>query len=152
MGQAQVIQFTTRLESIECYKCGVTFAMPSDMLQNARNKGNEVTFYCPNGHGQGFTESEVTRLQRQVALKDAEIKRNLERIDFEQRLKDEARATADRIGRRLSAQRGVATRMRKRIASGVCPCCNRTFVKLGAHMKTKHPEFAASEPSEQDQA
>jgi hypothetical protein len=31
--------------------------------------------------------------------------------------------------------------MRKRIQSGVCPCCNRTFENLGRHMKSKHPAF-----------
>ncbi len=46
-----------------------------------------------------------------------------------------------------SERKQIATahrKMRTRVMNGVCPCCNRTFQNLMAHMKTEHPE--AREP------
>ncbi len=37
------------------------------------------------------------------------------------------------------------TKVKKRAANGVCPCCNRTFSDLARHMKAKHPDFAEGE-------
>ncbi|HEX9950777.1 MAG TPA: hypothetical protein VGB53_03340 [Rubricoccaceae bacterium] len=41
---------------------------------------------------------------------------------------------AERQKRRAAAQKGAHTRTKKRIAAGVCPCCNRTFQDLARHM------------------
>lgn len=49
------------------------------------------------------------------------------------------------LERRLAAQRGVTTRLKNRVANGVCPCCNRTFANLQRHMSTKHKGFIAEE-------
>lgn len=43
------------------------------------------------------------------------------------------------------AFKGVVTKLKKRAANGVCPCCNRTFVDLARHMAGKHPTFLAEE-------
>ncbi len=40
------------------------------------------------------------------------------------------------------AEKGHKTRIKKRVANGVCPCCNRSFKDLARHMKGQHPEFA----------
>jgi hypothetical protein len=135
MGAAQVIHFTTTLESTECYKCGVTFAIPADMMNTARNKGRDLTFYCPNGHGQSFVESEVERLKRQLAAEKASAERA--RVD-----RDFWRVQKDIADRQVAAQRGINTKLKKRIGAGVCPCCQRTVSQLARHMKSKHPEFA----------
>ena len=37
--------------------------------------------------------------------------------------------------------KGQVTRIKKRVANGVCPCCNRTFKDLAAHMSTQHPDY-----------
>ena len=39
------------------------------------------------------------------------------------------------------AQKAAKTKLIKRIKNGICPCCNRTFKQLAAHMKNKHPEY-----------
>lgn len=39
------------------------------------------------------------------------------------------------------AQKGQNTRLKKRIAAGVCPCCNRSFANLREHMAGQHPDF-----------
>jgi hypothetical protein len=47
----------------------------------------------------------------------------------------------DAARRGAAAQKGQKTRIKNRIARGVCPCCNRSFADLGAHMQQKHPHF-----------
>jgi chemotaxis response regulator CheB len=46
--------------------------------------------------------------------------------------------------REHSATRAQLTKTKKRVANGVCPCCNRTFKQLARHMKAKHPEFVGA--------
>lgn len=45
------------------------------------------------------------------------------------------------LKRKCSAIKGVATRIKRRVSAGVCPCCNRTFQCLARHMATKHPDY-----------
>ena len=45
----------------------------------------------------------------------------------------------------LQATKGVVTRLKKRAIAGVCPCCNRTFQQLAAHMAHKHPDYKQPE-------
>jgi hypothetical protein len=33
------------------------------------------------------------------------------------------------------------TRIKKRVAAGVCPCCNRSFKDLARHMAGQHPDY-----------
>lgn len=47
----------------------------------------------------------------------------------------------DRMERSAAAQRGVLTRLKNRVAAGVCPCCHRSFKQLSEHMKMKHPDY-----------
>jgi hypothetical protein len=119
------------LESVTCYLCGVAFGMPSGL--RAKRLEDSKTFYCPNGHGQHYTETEATRLRRQLELKTNEADRQRER--------------AERKERQLIAAKGRITRAKNRVAAGVCPVneCHRHFNNLGRHMATKHPDFKARE-------
>ena len=123
----------------ECFRCGVVFAMPKDMQEHRlRDKG---TFYCPNGHGQCYTESEADRLKKQVQrLREA----NREAYAYATAVDDQRRAAE----RSNAALRGARTRARRRAAAGVCPCCQRTFKALADHMATKHPGYAAEAVSD----
>lgn len=56
---------TQNLEHICCYQCSVSFAMPSALLAYFRDNTSQC-FTCPNGHRQYFTESESTRLKRDI--------------------------------------------------------------------------------------
>lgn len=40
-----------------------------------------------------------------------------------------------------AAARGQVTRLKRRAANGVCPCCTRTFADLKRHMANQHPDF-----------
>jgi hypothetical protein len=124
------------METLLCGKCGITFAVPSHFYRECREEGPNKTWYCPNGHPRVFAESETDKVRRErdrlaqrVAEKDDEIKRQRE-----------MREAAERSA---SAARGQVTRIRNRVAKGVCPCCNRTFENLSRHMATKHPHFSA---------
>lgn len=124
------------LVKVRCGACGCAFGL-TQFLYNKRREDKE-TFYCPNGHPRAFVESEADKLRRerdrlaqQIAYRDDQIKRQCE-----------LREAAER---RLSATRGVVTRIRNRIGNGVCPCCNRTFHNLARHMSTQHPQFRAEE-------
>lgn len=109
-----------------CCDCGVGFAVPEYFDKMRRNDGK--LFYCPNGHSQSYSVSTVQRLEKQLA--DAERSKQFER---NQRFEAEAA---------LAKAERAAHRLKKRIAAGVCPCCNRTFGDLARHMKTKHDSFA----------
>jgi hypothetical protein len=116
-----------------CHACGVQFGMPKSLLAARRADGKG--FWCPNGHSLAFRETETDRLRKELER----TKRRAESLDAM------ATSALDQLAserKALSATRGQLTKTRKRIANGVCPCCHRSFVKLAAHMQTKHPDYA----------
>jgi hypothetical protein len=50
--------------------------------------------------------------------------------------------------RSAAAVRGHITRLKNRIAKGVCPECHQAFPSLARHMETKHPAYREAEPTE----
>jgi hypothetical protein len=120
------------LEIESCYSCGVAFAMPQGFKKQRLQ--DRQTFYCPNGHGQHYIgETEAEKLRKQLAtVEAARVQANAARWKAE-----EAKVKAERKLKRTE----------KRIKNGICPCCQRTFShsRLVAHIKAKHPDFAAPE-------
>lgn len=111
-----------------CGNCGVTFAIPEAMRAEKERDGG--SWYCPNGHSRVYTETAWVKLEK----------------ERERRLRAERQAQAARDllaaeERSHAGTRGHLTRIKKRTAHGVCPCCNRTFQNVARHMETKHPEF-----------
>jgi hypothetical protein len=123
------IHVTTTYTVIDCCNCGALFAVPDQVNEELVRTGRR--FYCPNGHSQSYTESTKAQLRK---AKDA--------LAREQARNDQLRAERDASDRRASAAKGQVTKIRNRVARGVCPCCNRTFADLAAHMATKHPDYA----------
>lgn len=108
-----------------CCNCGMLFAM-TRAFHDSRRKDRE-TFYCPAGHGQHYTgETEESKLRRQLDDKQRQLER------------EEANAARMKTERDQVAK--AHHRMRRRVFNGVCPCCNRTFQNLMAHMKTEHAD------------
>lgn len=127
---ANDIQVDVTLVATTCGECGVAFGMPQDFV--AARKNDHRCFYCPNGHCRAWKgETEEERLKRSLEWKSNELERE--------------RSNRQRTERQLSAARGRVTRIKNRVANGVCPCCGRTFVALARHMATKHPDFTAQE-------
>lgn len=115
----------------DCISCGVEFGLPLG-LQQARLQDHR-SFYCPNGHSMHYTaKTDVEKL--------SEAKQKLASAQEEARIQA---ARALQAENELSASRAEAERIAKRTKAGVCPCCNRSFVQLARHMKTKHPEHAS---------
>ncbi len=117
---------TITLELMVCSDCGVVYGL-SERYQQARSEDHK-SWYCPNGHSQHYPqETREERLKRQLDATSRQLSRTQSRLETAKRQK--------------AAARGQLTKTRRRIANGVCPCCNRTFANLGAHMHTKHPDY-----------
>lgn len=116
-----------KFELIQPLCCGTTFLMSSSQY-NARAKDKKV-WWCPNcGDTRIFPgETEEDKLQR--------------RLTFEKQRRTEAEREAEYHRNSARAQKAAKTRIKNRIANGVCPCCNRTFKQLAAHMCRMHPDF-----------
>lgn len=116
----------TTLGIEHCCVCGIAFAMPEDIQRRRRNDHKD--FFCPVGHRQHYLgKSEEERL-RALVTHERDMRRSL-------------REQRDHLERSNSAYRGHLTRLRRRIAHGVCPCCNRTFKQLSRHMERQHPDY-----------
>lgn len=110
----------------ECCICHVPFFMPSYMKKYLLDNRDKY-FYCPNGHSQHYTgKSEAQQLKEQLENERAEWEKSKEGY----------------VNRWLDAEneKSKIQKQLKRTHNGVCPCCNRSFVNLQRHMKTKHPE------------
>ena len=123
MGALLNFEQTQVVES--CCNCGIAFSMPQGFVRKRREDG--VLWYCPNGHAQHYTETEVMRLQRELDRRTLEVEAQTRRATV-------AEERERRTTRKLR-------RVEKRVANGVCPCCNRSFVQLARHMKSKHPDY-----------
>lgn len=131
-GSTLTVQTSTEFFIETCCNCGVMFAMTSE-FKNERNR-DKCTFYCPNGHGQSY-----------VGKTDAQLRKEAEaRATAAEDQRRAAERELQRVERDLMAAQAEAKRQAKRASAGVCPCCNRSFVQLARHMKSKHPEHGKS--------
>lgn len=133
------------LNPLECCNCGVVFAI-TETFESRRRKSGDI-FYCPNGHGQSYTPgpTEADKLREQ--LKQEARSREV----METRLAA-AKQTVETLRRSRAAMSGEITKIKKRVANSVCPCCNRSFPndKLHLHLATKHPDFTKGAPNATD--
>ena len=126
----ETIAYSGTLVVLKCW-CGIAHAVPQSLRSEQVRKheaGESMSIYCPLGHTYVPSgESKAAKLERRLQAERDE----------------RARVAAERDQAQASARgfKGAATRARKRAKSGVCPCCNRTFKQLAAHMKTQHPDF-----------
>lgn len=117
---------------IDCCDCGMTFGMPQEFNRNRLDDGK--SFYCPRGHKQFYTETTTQKLRKQLESE----KQQREWADSRARA---ARDQADAAERRRRAAKGALTKMKKKVAAGVCPSCEQQFPDVGAHMQEQHPDF-----------
>lgn len=111
------------LATITCASCGCLFAIPKQMQDSLWNAGD--SFYCPSGHSNIY-KSRIRELEARLsqAMNDVSAAN---------------RSAAQERAAREQAQADMA-RQAKRVANGVCQCCNRSFTNLRRHMETKHPQ------------
>lgn len=138
--EGAAIQIQQQFEIINCYKCGISFAVPATIRKRWIDSGD--AFYCPHGHSQAYSKSTVKQ-------KDREIRNLQKRLEWQAKDASNARSQRDRAEARRRAEKAAKTRLKNRVANGVCPCCKRTFDDLQRHMATKHPTYAKqAEPQE----
>ena len=122
---------TETFRVVSCYTCGVRFGIGSDLYRRVVTDA-AGSVHCPAcGKLTCWNESQdqkrIKELEKKLAWEMSEVARQKEARDM-------AEKTA-------SGLKGHVTRLKNRASAGVCPCCNRTFKQLAAHMKTKHPKF-----------
>ena len=135
----------TNMVSIACCECNAPIYMPSGW--EAYFRSSQVAFYCINGHRQSFSKqpSEAQLLKKQLDAERQARQRAEQRIAEKADEVTAAREEARHERNRANGYKGHATRITKRAKAGVCPCCNRTFKALAAHMANKHPQFTPLE-------
>jgi len=116
-----------------CWQCGIAYAFPIDYEQKRRADHQDI--YCPNGHVGSYQEKSQAQKERERADR---LSRSLESRD---RIIAEKDNTIEAQRRSHAATKGQLTKVRKRIAAGICPCCHRTFAQVTRHMKNQHPEY-----------
>ena len=134
----EVIGFNGRLTIRSCPSCNVTYALPEEIVLRMRRysgsyPNNYASTYCPNGHEWRFTGKGTEEELRQRA-EDAEAELQL------------AREQRDRERRAAITLKGQITRIKNRIAAGVCPVCKANLGdRVRDHMGHEHPEFRITE-------
>jgi hypothetical protein len=122
--------FTGTLTVTECGECGVTFGMTEEFI--AARRSDHRGFYCPKGHSRYYPQkSEAEKLRDRLRSAQAQLPHTQDQLQ------------ATEYQRR--AQKGQNTRLKNRIAAGVCPCCNRSFQDLRRHMAGQHPDYTNHE-------
>lgn len=122
------------LAQISCGCCGGTYAINERFRKKCHEDGTGWTCpYCKTSWGY-FNNNENAQLKKQLAEKEAAIAR--ERAAHDQ-TKTELRETEQR----RRAEKGAKTRLKRRAAHGVCPCCKRQFSELKKHIAQMHPDF-----------
>lgn len=134
----------SKIHILECASCNIDFGIGADFMR--RRREDHAGFYCPNGHSNVYNghsnvyngPSDAEKRAKQ-AERELDAARSLAQRESRRRQRAEADArTADY---RARAAKGQLTKARKRMAAGVCPCCNRSFQNVLRHMAGQHPDF-----------
>lgn len=131
---ANDVAVTTTIRALDCPDCGLTYGISTAF--ESKRREDKRTFYCPNGHAQGFYGK--TQTERELDAARALAQREAQRRKWAEQEAADARRSA-------AAHKGWATRVRNRIKNGVCPCCNRSFTNVRRHMSTQHPDYQIPE-------
>ena len=118
---------------ITCPNCGIVFEVHEDWLQ-ARFEDLRI-FYCPNGHELSYKKSPLQALQEKKEQMERSLQAQLNEARHAQLVAEKAAKKA------LSDKRKVE----RRIAHGVCPCCNKVFADLSNHMMENHKDYRLPE-------
>jgi len=130
---------SVRLEVTDCPVCGIIHGFPQDLSERRSESGG--TIYCPNGHMWHYIETEVAKQRKRADVAE-------QRLRSSRIARDAATDQARAAERSAIAYKGHLTRMRNRIANGVCPVqgYRRNFANVKAHVTTQHPQWAHDHP------
>lgn len=116
-----------------CHKgCGLSFFVTKEW-EAARRRDHEWWF-CPNGHTQHWSgDNAEEKLRKRAERAEQSVEEQRQRADRHYRERQHQE-------RRASTFKGHCTRIRKKVATGKCPCCDdTTFRNLRRHMLKHHP-------------
>ena len=133
-----ILTVRTDLRVVNCGECGGTYAIGSRYHAEKRETGG--TWNCPYCKVDwGFSDSgENAQLKKQLLRQQAQHDQTRAAIS-------NSREQYRLAESRRRAQRGANTKLKNRIAKGVCPCCSRSFQNLHRHMTNQHPDWAKSD-------
>lgn len=137
-----ISEYAGQLVVERCW-CGIQHAVPQSLVDEQRRQFNDgqtqMGIYCPLGHSWQFNgKGEADRLKEELTRKENQLIAS--RANH-----DQTRAELRETERRRRAEKGAKTKLKKRIANGVCPCCNRYFERLHKHIAHMHPDYVTPE-------
>ncbi len=137
MGPNLAINTNLDFATIVCGECGGVYAILERYRLTHYRAGTCWTCpYCEVGWGYDG-QGENARLKRDLKEKEHDLQNQKKRTQW---AKQEARHSENR----RRAEKAAKTRIKNRIANGVCPCCKRSFKNLHRHMQNKHPKYGAA--------
>jgi chromosome segregation ATPase len=120
--------------------CAVTFGMPEHMEQQRRK--DHAAFYCPNGHRQYFTgKSEAEKLKEQLAQAEKEKQLLIKKKEWAEQGRQLAQHDAKVARSHAKRAVTISRKLRQRLKTGQCPCCELKFDNLEEHMTKEHPRY-----------
>lgn len=132
------LTYTGTLHILTCGVCSIAHAVPVELYRDRLDNGGD--WWCPNGHKLHFITTEKDKLEEQLA-REKRLRGWSEASLVSAR--DQLAATE----RSLRGHKAAKTRIKNRIAAGVCPCCGRSFQNLRRHMDGQHPDFSKRDES-----
>lgn len=146
--KGEIQTFPAELTAIHCGDCGGIYAINERYRKEKHDKGGGWNCpYCKCSWG-FFGETETQKQER--LRKEAEERLARERAAFDQEkasLRDSLAFTESR----RRAEKGAKTKLKKRAANGLCPCCNRYFANVHRHIQNQHPAFGATADADETQ-
>lgn len=117
--------------------CGLVFGLDEEYIKARRH--DHQTWYCPNGHPRYYPAKNA---EEEAKARAEQLSQELARANTRAL---RAQQDAEHERRRVAAAKGRLTKLKKRIANGVCPCCNRYFPQLHDHVAKQHPDYVLPE-------
>lgn len=139
MGLIDFLTNTDTLTIIECGVCHIKHAIPTSMQRSRKEDGK--TWYCPNGHQIGYTNSENDKLKKEQEKLKQELEHAKENNDWYSKRVGSLHTELTKQKHSNRALKAAKTKIMNRVKNGVCPCCRRNFSDLHEHFKTVHPEL-----------
>lgn len=129
--------YTGTIHVIECANCHMDFGvLPFFERERRRDHG---TFWCPAGHANHYPQqSDTEKLRAELARTEGKLAEQAQKLS-------KVRAEAEHNEMRRRAEKAAKTRLKNRIAKGICPCCKRHFANVHRHITAMHPEFVIPE-------
>lgn len=120
--------------------CAVVFGMTQDMEQQRRK--DHLAFYCPNGHRQYFTgKSEAEKLKEQLAQAEKDKQLLIKKKEWAEQGRQLAQHDAKVARSHAKRAVTISRKLRQRLKTGLCPCCEVKFDNLEEHMQKEHPRY-----------